>query len=173
LSFQQPVEIPGVANLYFLRTALNAGRRARGEEEVGPVEFLGRIEEQLRLVEMDRELLGRSVNEGFSGGEKKRNEILQLAVLSPRLAILDEIDSGLDIDALRIVGKALQSLRTPERAFLVITHHERLLDEIVPDVVHVLEAGTITRSGDASLAGELEAQGYGDAAAHSISGVGA
>src|SRR6185437_14550738 len=134
LSFQQPIEIPGIANLYFLRAALNAGRRSRGEEEIGPVEFLRHAEEQMRLVEMDRELLSRSVNEGFSGGEKKRNEILQLAVLAPRLAVLDENDSGLDIDALRIVSEALVRLRGPDRAFLLITHHQRLLDAVVPEV---------------------------------------
>ncbi|MGH9055907.1 MAG: Fe-S cluster assembly ATPase SufC, partial [Acidimicrobiales bacterium] len=161
LAFQHPVEIPGVSNMYFLRTALNALRRARGLDEVGPVEFLALAEEKMRLMGMDRALMARSVNEGFSGGEKKRNEVLQMAVLEPRLAILDETDSGLDIDALGVVAAGVNKLRGPERAALVITHHQRLLDHVVPDRLHVLAGGRIVTSGPAELGVELEASGYG------------
>jgi Fe-S cluster assembly ATP-binding protein len=160
LAFQHPTEIPGVGNMYFMRTALNALRRARGEEELDGTQFLALAQERMKLVEMDQTFMTRSVNEGFSGGEKKRNEILQMAILEPRLAILDETDSGLDIDALRIVAGGVNALRSPERSMLVITHHQRLLDFIVPDRVHVLSAGRITRSGDAGLALELEQHGY-------------
>lgn len=160
LAFQQPVEIPGVANMYFLRTALNSVRRAHGLDEIAPTEFLALAQEKVRLVGIDPALMNRSVNEGFSGGEKKRNEILQLAVLEPRLAILDETDSGLDIDALRVVADGVNALRRPDRAALVITHHRRLLDLLVPDRVHVLVGGRVIRSGGAELAGELEQTGY-------------
>ncbi|MGH9171846.1 MAG: Fe-S cluster assembly ATPase SufC [Acidimicrobiales bacterium] len=160
LAFQHPVEIPGVQNMYFLRTALNALRRARGLDELDTRVFLAVVEERARLVEMDRSFLRRSVNEGFSGGEKKRNEILQMAVLAPRLAILDETDSGLDIDALRVVAGGVNALRGPERAIVVITHHQRLLDYIVPDRVHVMALGRIVRTGDKELAATLEADGY-------------
>lgn len=160
LAFQQPVEIPGVGNMYFLRTAFNAVRRARGLEEVGPGEFLAVAREKMGMVGMDPALMNRSVNEGFSGGEKKRNEILQMAVLEPRLAILDETDSGLDIDALRVVADGVNALRGADRAALVITHHQRLLDCVVPDRVHVLADGQVVRSGGPGLAVELEAQGY-------------
>ncbi|MGH9303005.1 MAG: Fe-S cluster assembly ATPase SufC [Acidimicrobiales bacterium] len=160
LAFQHPVEIPGVSNMYFLRTALNAIRRARGMAEVAPAEFLKMINEKIGLVGIDRELMGRSVNEGFSGGEKKRNEILQMAVLAPRLAILDETDSGLDIDALRVVSGGVEALRGPERAIVLITHHQRLLDYVVPDKVHVLAGGRIVASGGPELAVELEEHGY-------------
>ncbi|MGH9074750.1 MAG: Fe-S cluster assembly ATPase SufC, partial [Acidimicrobiales bacterium] len=152
LAFQHPVEIPGVGNLYFLRTALNAVRRARGLGEVGPTEFLALAQERMALVEMDKGFLSRSVNEGFSGGEKKRNEILQMAILEPRLAILDETDSGLDIDALRVVAGGVSALRSTDRAMLVITHHQRLLDYLVPDRVHVLAGGRVVRSGGRELA---------------------
>ncbi len=161
LAFQYPVEIPGVTNAYFLRSAYNAIRKARGEEEVDPLEFLDVMEEKMKLVDMDPSMLNRSVNAGFSGGEKKRNEIVQLAVLNPRLAILDETDSGLDIDALRVVSEGVNALRSPERAFIVVTHYQRLLDYIVPDHVHVLSEGKIVRSGPRDLALELEAKGYG------------
>ncbi|MDA8392932.1 MAG: Fe-S cluster assembly ATPase SufC [Actinomycetota bacterium] len=161
LAFQHPVEIPGVGNLYFLRTAVNSVRRARGQSELDPMSFLSFSDERMKLVEMDRSFMSRSVNEGFSGGEKKRNEILQMAMLEPKLAILDETDSGLDIDALRVVAEGVTALRSPDRAMVVITHHQRLLDYIVPDRVHVMSAGRIVRSGDASLAKELEANGYG------------
>ena len=160
LGFQYPVEIPGVANLYFLRTALNQIRKARGEEEVDPLEFAGIMDEKLALVEMDPDMLGRSVNTGFSGGEKKRNEILQMAVLEPRLAILDETDSGLDIDALRIVADGVNKLKRPDNATIVVTHYQRLLNYIVPDFVHVLANGRIVKSGNKDLALELEAKGY-------------
>ncbi|MFN8571432.1 MAG: Fe-S cluster assembly ATPase SufC [Gemmatimonadaceae bacterium] len=160
LAFQYPVEIPGVSNAYFLRTAYNEGRKARGEEEVDPMDFLDIMAEKLKLVEMDEAMLQRSVNSGFSGGEKKRNEILQMAVLEPRLAILDETDSGLDIDALRIVANGVNSLRRPDRATIVVTHYQRLLNYIVPDRVHVLAQGRIVRSGGKELALELEAKGY-------------
>ncbi|MGZ6125893.1 MAG: Fe-S cluster assembly ATPase SufC [Myxococcales bacterium] len=161
LAFQYPVEIPGVGNLYFLRTALNAIRKRRGEEELDAMDFLAFAKEKMKLVAMDESFTGRSVNEGFSGGEKKRNEIFQMAVLDPRLAILDETDSGLDIDALRVVASGVNSLRSPERAMIVITHYQRLLDYIVPDRVHVLGSGRIVRSGDRRLALELEEKGYG------------
>ncbi len=161
LSFQYPVEIPGVANTYFLRMSLNAMRKHRGLPEIDAMDFLTLIEEKAKLVDMDDELMSRAVNEGFSGGEKKRNEIFQMAVLDPRLAILDETDSGLDIDALRIVANGINSLRSPERAMLVITHYQRLLNYIEPDFVHVLSDGRIVRSGDRSLALELEEKGYG------------
>jgi Fe-S cluster assembly ATP-binding protein len=160
LAFQQPVEIPGVGNMYFMRTALNSVRRQRGLEELEPMDFLSLAEDRMKLVEMDRTLMSRSVNEGFSGGEKKRNEILQMAILEPRLAILDETDSGLDIDALRIVANGVNALRGEGRTMLVITHHQRLLDYIVPDRVHVMAAGRIVRSGDKDLAVELEQHGY-------------
>ena len=160
LAFQHPVEIPGVGNLYFLHTAVNAIRRERGQAELGAVEFLALAKEHMARLGMDPGFLRRSVNEGFSGGEKKRNEILQLAMLEPRLAILDEPDSGLDIDALRVVGEAVEHLRHPDRAMLVITHHRRLLEIVRPDRVHVLQAGRIVRSGDHHLAEELEAVGY-------------
>jgi Fe-S cluster assembly ATP-binding protein len=160
LAFQYPVEIPGVSNSYFLRSAYNEIRKARGEQEVDPLEFIDRMEEKLALVDMEASMLSRSVNTGFSGGEKKRNEILQLAVLEPRLAILDETDSGLDIDALRIVAHGVSSLRTPQNATIVVTHYQRLLNYIVPDKVHVLAAGRIVRSGGKELALELEEKGY-------------
>jgi Fe-S cluster assembly ATP-binding protein len=161
LAFQYPVEIPGVANMYFLRTALNALRRARGQDEIDAAGFLKLVRKRAKLVGVKPELLKRSVNYGFSGGEKKRNEILQMAVLEPRLAILDETDSGLDIDALRTVADGVNSLRRPERAIVVITHYQRLLNYIVPDRVHVLLDGRIVRSGGRELALELEESGYG------------
>jgi len=160
LAFQHPVEIPGVGNLYFLRTALNSVRRRRGLEELDVMAFLALAQERMKLVEMDESFMRRSVNEGFSGGEKKRNEILQMTILEPKLAILDETDSGLDIDALRIVAGGVNALRTPDRAMVVITHHQRLLDYIVPDRVHVMVGGRIVRSGDKHLGLELEEQGY-------------
>jgi Fe-S cluster assembly ATP-binding protein len=160
MAFQYPVEIPGVGNLYFLRTALNAIRKRRGEEELDAMDFLSFAKEKMKLVAMDESFLGRSVNEGFSGGEKKRNEIFQMAVLEPRLAILDETDSGLDIDALRVVAAGVNGLRSPDRAMIVITHYQRLLEYVVPDRVHVLGNGRIVRSGDRSLALELEKKGY-------------
>ena len=160
LAFQYPVEIPGVNTTYFLRTGLNEIRRHRGEEEVDAIDFLALIREKLRLVEMDESFLRRSVNEGFSGGEKKRHEILQMAVLEPRLAILDETDSGLDIDALRIVADGVNKLRAPHKSVVVVTHYQRLLNYIVPDYVHVLLDGRIVRSGGAELALRLEEQGY-------------
>jgi Fe-S cluster assembly ATP-binding protein len=161
LAFQYPVEIPGIANTYFLRAALNAVRRHRGLEELDAMDFLSLAREKMKLVEMDEKLMSRSVNEGFSGGEKKRNEILQMAILEPRLAVLDETDSGLDIDALRIVAGGVNALRAPDRAMLVITHYQRLLDYIVPDRVHVLSEGRIVHSGGKELAQELEQKGYG------------
>jgi Fe-S cluster assembly ATP-binding protein len=160
LAFQYPVEIPGVGNMHFLRTALNAVRRRHGEEELDAMDFLSLIKEKMKLVEMDQAFMHRSVNEGFSGGEKKRNEILQMSVLDPKLAILDETDSGLDIDALRIVASGVNTLRRKDRAMLVITHYQRLLEYIVPDVVHVIAGGRIVKSGDRSLALELERTGY-------------
>ena len=160
LAFQYPVEIPGVSSSYFLRAALNAIRKYRGEEEVDPVDFLKLIRQKLKVVEMDEKFLSRAVNEGFSGGEKKRAEILQLAVLEPKLAILDETDSGLDIDALKIVASGVNQMRSENRAFLVITHYQRLLNFIVPDFVHVLVGGRIVRSGGKELALELEKSGY-------------
>ncbi|MBX6359836.1 MAG: Fe-S cluster assembly ATPase SufC [Acidobacterium ailaaui] len=161
LAFQYPVEIPGISNAYFLRSALNAVRKYRGLDEMDAMDFLPFYRERLKLLEMDERLMNRSVNEGFSGGEKKRNEILQMAVLEPKLAILDETDSGLDIDALRIVAQGVNALRSPERSMLVITHYQRLLNYIVPDFVHVLVDGRIVRSGGAELALELEEKGYG------------
>ncbi|NUO93482.1 MAG: Fe-S cluster assembly ATPase SufC [Gemmatimonadaceae bacterium] len=160
LAFQYPVEIPGVSNAYFLRAAYNEIRKARGEEEIDPMSFADLMDEKMQLVEMEGDMLSRSVNTGFSGGEKKRNEILQMAVLEPRLAILDETDSGLDIDALRIVAHGVNSLRGPDRATIVVTHYQRLLNYIVPDYVHVLANGRIVRSGGKELALELEARGY-------------
>jgi len=164
LGFQYPVEIPGVPNTYFLRAAVNAIRKHRGEEELDPMDFLALVKGKAKALGLNPELLGRPVNQGFSGGEKKRNEILQMSVLEPRLAVLDETDSGLDIDALREVAGAVQALRHPDRAIVVITHHQRLLDYLVPDRVHVLSAGTIVASGDRTLAIELEKNGYGWAA---------
>jgi Fe-S cluster assembly ATP-binding protein len=160
LAFQYPIEIPGVSNAYFLRSAYNAMRVARGGEEVDPMEFLDVMEEKLKIVEMDDAMLARSVNMGFSGGEKKRNEILQMAVLEPKLAILDETDSGLDIDALRVVAEGVNKLRRPDNAAIVVTHYQRLLNYIVPDFVHVLAQGRIIRSGGKELALELEEKGY-------------
>jgi Fe-S cluster assembly ATP-binding protein len=161
LGFQYPIEIPGVANMYFLRTALNAVRKARGEEELDAMDFLALAKEKMRLVKMDPSFMSRGVNEGFSGGEKKRNEVLQMAVLEPRLAILDEIDSGLDIDALKAVAEGVNALRTPDRAMVVVTHYQRLLDYIRPDHVHVMAAGRIVKSGGPELALHLEEEGYG------------
>ena len=160
LAFQYPVEIPGVGNLHFLRTALNAQRRSRGLEELDAMDFLSLAKQRMKLVQMDQSFLNRSVNEGFSGGEKKRNEVFQMAVLQPRLAILDETDSGLDIDALRIIAGGVNGLRSKERAMLVITHYQRLLDYIVPDHVHVMAGGRIVLSGGKELALELEKKGY-------------
>jgi Fe-S cluster assembly ATP-binding protein len=160
LAFQYPVEIPGVNNTYFLKAALNAIRKYRGEEELDAMDFLQLVRERMKLVEMDEDLLKRSVNEGFSGGEKKRNEIFQMAVLNPRLAILDETDSGLDIDALRIVARGVNTLRSADNAILVVTHYQRLLNYIIPDHVHVLVDGRIVKSGDKELALELEEKGY-------------
>ncbi|KGQ17731.1 Iron-sulfur cluster assembly ATPase protein SufC [Lysobacter dokdonensis DS-58] len=160
LAFQYPVEIPGVNNTYFLRSALNAQRKARGEAELDSMQFLKLVREKLAVLHLKDELLHRGVNEGFSGGEKKRNEIFQLAVLEPKLAILDETDSGLDIDALRNVADGVNALRSPERAFLVITHYQRLLDYIKPDVVHVLADGRIVETGGPELALQLEQHGY-------------
>ena len=160
LGFQYPVEIPGVGNLYFLRTALNAQRRARGEEELDAVDFLGLAREKMKLVEMDQAFMSRGVNEGFSGGEKKRNEVLQMAVLEPRLSILDEIDSGLDIDALRVVARGVEALRHPTRSTILVTHYQRLLEHIVPDRIHVMAAGRIVLSGGRELALEIERKGY-------------
>jgi Fe-S cluster assembly ATP-binding protein len=161
MAFQYPVEIPGIGNAYFLRSALNAQRKYRGEEEMDAMDFIPMYREKLKLLEMDEKLMNRSVNEGFSGGEKKRNEILQMAVLEPRLAILDETDSGLDIDALRIVAQGVNAMRSKDRAMLVVTHYQRLLNYIVPDFVHVLVDGRIVRSGGKELALELEERGYG------------
>jgi Fe-S cluster assembly ATP-binding protein len=161
LAFQYPVEIPGVNNTYFLKAALNANRRARGEEPLDAMDFLKLVREKVKLVEMDEDLINRPVNEGFSGGEKKRNEVFQMAVLEPRFAILDETDSGLDIDALKIVANGVNALRGPDRAMLVITHYQRLLNHIVPDFVHVLSEGRIVASGGKELALKLEQEGYG------------
>jgi Fe-S cluster assembly ATP-binding protein len=160
LAFQYPIEIPGVSNAYFMRTAYNAVRKAKGLDEVDPMDFLDVMEQKMQLVEMDPSMLNRSVNSGFSGGEKKRNEILQMAVLEPRLAILDETDSGLDIDALRIVADGVNKLKRPDNATIVVTHYQRLLNYIVPDFVHVLAGGRIVKSGGKELAHELEARGY-------------
>jgi Fe-S cluster assembly ATP-binding protein len=160
MAFQYPVEIPGVRNDYFLKAALNAVRKHRGEQELDAFEFLKLVKEKAALLKLDQSLISRPVNEGFSGGEKKRNEIFQMAVLDPKLGILDETDSGLDIDALRIVADGVNALRSPDRAFLVITHYQRLLEYIVPDYVHVLLDGRIVKSGDKNLALELEEKGY-------------
>src|SRR5690606_7031779 len=160
LAFQYPVAIPGVSNSYFLRSALNEIRKARGEEEVDPMAFLDIMEEKMRMVEMPDAMLSRSVNTGFSGGEKKRNEILQMAILEPKLAVLDETDSGLDIDALRVVADGVNKLRRPDNATILVTHYQRLLNHIVPDYVHVLAAGRIVKSGGKELALELEERGY-------------
>lgn len=160
LAFQYPVEIPGVNNTYFLRAALNAQRKHRGEDELDSMRFLKLVREKLKVMQISDELLHRAVNEGFSGGEKKRNEIFQMAVLEPKLAILDETDSGLDIDALKQVAGGVNALRSPDRSFIVVTHYQRLLDYIEPDFVHVLAGGRIVESGDKSLAVKLEEQGY-------------
>jgi Fe-S cluster assembly ATP-binding protein len=160
LAFQHPVEIPGVGNMYFLRSAVNVVRARRGLPELGAMDFLDLAKGHMARLEMDPALLSRSVNSGFSGGEKKRNEILQMSILEPRLAILDEADSGLDIDALRAVARGIQRLRNPDRSMLIITHHPRLLDDVRPDRVHVLSEGRIVRSGGPELAHELEAEGY-------------
>src|SRR5580700_8489721 len=160
LAFQYPVEIPGISNAYFLRSALNAIRKYRGEDEMDAMDFLPLMRQKLKILDMDEKLMNRSVNESFSGGEKKRNEILQMAVLQPKLAILDETDSGLDIDALRIVAQGVNAMRSPDRAILVVTHYQRLLNYIVPDRVHVLVDGSIVRSGGPELAVELEETGY-------------
>jgi Fe-S cluster assembly ATP-binding protein len=162
LAFQYPVEIPGVSNVYFLKAALNAIRTARGEPELDAMEFMKIARERARLVKLDEALTRRAVNQGFSGGEKKRNEIFQMAVLEPKLALLDETDSGLDIDALRVVSEGVNALRGPERAMVLITHYQRLLDYIEPDHVHVLMGGRIVRSGDKTLAHDLERKGYAD-----------
>jgi len=161
MAFQYPVEIAGVNNAYFLKAALNAARKHRGEPELDAMEFMALIKEKARVLDMDQSFLSRGVNEGFSGGEKKRNEIFQMALLEPRLAILDETDSGLDIDALKLVASGVNAMRTPERAIIVVTHYQRLLDYIVPDYVHVLSAGRIVKSGGKELALELEKRGYG------------
>ena len=173
MAFQYPVEIPGVNNAYFLKAALNAQRKARGEPELDAMEFMALVRARMKALDMDPALLNRPVNDGFSGGEKKRNEILQMAVLNPALAILDETDSGLDIDALRIVANGVNALRAPDRAIVVVTHYQRLLEYIVPDFVHVLADGRILRSGDKNLALELEARGYGwlESGAPSAAGV--
>jgi Fe-S cluster assembly ATP-binding protein len=160
LGFQYPVEIPGVNNAYLLRAALNAARRQRGEPEVDAFDFLTLVKERMALMKMDEAFLSRGVNEGFSGGEKKRNEILQMLVLQPRVAVLDETDSGLDIDALKVVAAGINSLRSPERAILLVTHYQRLLDHVTPDAVHVLAGGRIVKSGGPELARELEQRGY-------------
>jgi Fe-S cluster assembly ATP-binding protein len=160
LAFQYPVEIPGVSNLYFLKAALNTIRKSRGEEELDAMDFLNLVREKMKLMEMDQALLNRPVNAGFSGGEKKRNEIFQMAVLEPKLAVLDETDSGLDIDALKLVSTGVNAMRSPERAMIVVTHYQRLLNHIVPDFVHVLSEGRIVKSGGKELALELEESGY-------------
>ncbi|MBV8778621.1 MAG: Fe-S cluster assembly ATPase SufC [Alphaproteobacteria bacterium] len=163
LAFQYPVEIPGVNNMYFLRAALNAARRHRGEPELDAGQFLRAVRAKLKLLDIGEDLMQRAVNVGFSGGEKKRNEIFQMAMLEPKLAILDETDSGLDIDALRLVARGVNGLRAPDRAIVMITHYQRLLDHVAPDRVHVLQGGRIVESGDKSLAAELERRGYGAA----------
>ncbi len=160
LGFQYPIEIPGVGNAYFLRTALNAIRKQRGLEEVDALQFLKLAREKTKLLDIDESFLNRFVNEGFSGGEKKRNEIFQMSILEPKLAVLDEIDSGLDIDALKVVAKGVNLLRNPERSIILVTHYQRLLDYIMPDYVHVLSEGKIVRSGDKTLAYKLESEGY-------------
>ena len=161
MAFQYPVEIPGVNNAYFLKAALNARRKQQGLEEMDAIDFMAFIKQKAKLLEVDEAMLHRSVNEGFSGGEKKRNEIFHMAVLEPRLAILDETDSGLDIDALKIVSHGVNAMRAPDRAFIVVTHYQRLLNYIVPDFVHVLSEGRLVRSGGRELALELEEKGYG------------
>lgn len=161
LAFQYPVEIPGVSNIYLLKAALNAARKARGLDPLDAMDFLSYVKSKTKMLKMDEKFLYRSVNEGFSGGEKKRNEILQMAVLEPKLCILDEVDSGLDIDALKIVSEGINSLRSPERSFVLITHYQRLLDYIKPDFIHVLAHGKIVKSGGPELALELEKEGYG------------
>ena len=161
LAFQYPVEIPGISNAYFLRAALNAVRKYRGQDELDAMDFLPLLRDRMRLLEMDEKFLNRPVNEGFSGGEKKRNEIVQMAVLEPKLAVLDETDSGLDIDALKVVAHGVNSMRNKDRSFLVVTHYQRLLNYIVPDFVHVLVNGKIVKSGGKELALELEEKGYG------------
>jgi Fe-S cluster assembly ATP-binding protein len=161
MAFQYPVEIAGVNNAYFLKAALNAKRKHQGQPELDAMEFMQLIKEKSKLLEIDQSMLSRAVNEGFSGGEKKRNEIFQMSLLEPRLAILDETDSGLDIDALKLVASGVNAMRTPERAIIVVTHYQRLLDYIVPDYVHVLSAGRIVKSGGKELALELEKRGYG------------
>ena len=168
MGFQYPVEIPGVNNMYFLRTALNSVRKARGETEVGARDFLAVAKQAMELVEMKQDFLDRAVNAGFSGGEKKRNEILQMAVMEPRLAVLDETDSGLDIDALRIIASGVNALRGPDRSMIVITHYQRLLDYIKPDFVHVLVNGKIVQSGDHTLALHLKDHGYADFVNHDL-----
>ena len=162
LAFQYPVEIPGVGNLTFLRTAVNAQRKARGEEELSAADFLKVVREKAKSLDIDAEMLKRSVNVGFSGGEKKRNEILQMALLEPKMCILDETDSGLDVDAMRLVADGVNALRSPDRAFLVITHYQRLLDHIQPDVVHIMADGKIVKTGGPELALEVEKNGYAD-----------
>ena len=161
MAFQYPVEIPGVNNAYFLKAAVNARRKHQGEPELDAMEFMQLIKEKATLLDIDQAMLSRAVNEGFSGGEKKRNEIFQMALLEPKLAILDETDSGLDIDALKVVSSGVNAMRSPERAIIVVTHYQRLLDYIVPDYVHVLSGGRIVRSGEKDLALELEKRGYG------------
>lgn len=161
MAFQYPVEVPGISNPYFLRAALNAQRKYRGEDPLDAIDFLPLLKEKMRLLEMDERFQSRSVNEGFSGGEKKRNEIVQMAVLEPRLAILDETDSGLDIDALKIVSQGINAMRHADRAMVLVTHYQRLLDYIIPDYVHVLAGGRIVKSGGPELALELEREGYG------------
>jgi len=160
MAFQYPVEIPGISNAYFLRSALNAIRKYRGQDEMDAMDFLPLYREKMKQLDMDEKFMNRSVNEGFSGGEKKRNEILQMALLEPKLAILDETDSGLDIDALKIVAKGVNAMRSPERSMILVTHYQRLLNHIVPDFVHVLVNGRIVRSGGPELALELEEKGY-------------
>jgi len=164
LAFQYPVEIPGVRNNYFLKTALNAVRKARGEQELDAMEFLKLVKGKMKLLKIDESFMNRSVNEGFSGGEKKRNEILQMAILDPKLCVMDETDSGLDIDALRVVASGVNALRSPERAVVVITHYQRLLNYIVPDIVHVFVDGRIIKTGGKELALELEKEGYAEVA---------
>jgi Fe-S cluster assembly ATP-binding protein len=168
LAFQYPLEIPGVATMTFLRTALNAQRKKRGEAELSTPDFLKKVREVAKKLNVDQDMLRRGVNVGFSGGEKKRNEILQMALLEPRLAVLDETDSGLDIDALRIVADGVNRLRSPQRSFVVITHYQRLLNYIVPDVVHVLSKGRIVKTGGKDLALELEARGYAEYQAEEV-----
>ncbi len=169
LAFQYPVEIPGVNNTYFLKAAVNAGRRHRGESELDAMDFMQLVRQKAKLLHIDEALLKRNVNVGFSGGEKKRNEIFQMALMEPTLAVLDETDSGLDIDALRDVADGVNALRSPERAMIVVTHYQRLLEHIVPDRVHVLADGRIARSGDRTLALELEAEGYAGVRAEQVS----